>query len=82
MERDSKRTGQTTNDWIQIVGICKDTHYSNLRDEPPAQFFMPYVQQPEIGGMTYQIRTKLEPASLVPALRRVVQSVDRDSAHD
>ncbi len=68
----------TTNDWIQIVGICKDTHYTNLRDEPPAQFFTPYVQQPQIDGMTYQIRTKLEPASLVPALRRVVQSVDRD----
>ncbi len=65
-------------EWIQIVGICKDTHYSNLRDEPPAQFFMPFVQQAEIGGMTYQIRTKLEPASLVPALRRVVQSADRD----
>jgi predicted permease len=65
-------------DWIQIVGICSDTHYSNLRDEPPAQFFMPFVQQAEIGGMTYQIRTKLEPASLVPALHRVVQSVDRD----
>jgi predicted permease len=65
-------------EWIQIVGICKDTRYSNLRDEPPAQYFMPFVQQAEIGGMTYQIRTKLEPASLVPALRRVVQSADRD----
>ena len=65
-------------DWIQIVGICADTRYSNLRDEPPAQFFMPYVQQAEVGGMVYQVRTRMEPAVLVPALRRVVQSVDRD----
>jgi predicted permease len=65
-------------DWIEIVGICKDTHYSNLRDEPPAEFFMPYVQEKEIGGMSYQIRTRMDPEALVPALRRVVQSADRD----
>ena len=39
---------------------------------------MPYVQQPEIGGMTYAIRTALPPAELLPALRRVVQQNDRD----
>jgi predicted permease len=65
-------------DWIQIVGICADTRYSNLRDEPPAQFFLPYVQQAQAGSMVYQVRTRLEPAALVPALRQVVQSVDRD----
>jgi predicted permease len=65
-------------DWIQIVGICGDTRYSNLRDEPPAQFFLPYVQQAQVGSMVYQVRTRMEPAVLVPALRRVVQSVDRD----
>jgi ABC-type antimicrobial peptide transport system permease subunit len=65
-------------EWIQIVGICGDTRYAGLRDDPPAQFFLPFAQQPEVGGMTYQIRTRLEAAALVPALRRVVQSVDRD----
>jgi predicted permease len=64
--------------WIHVVGICGDTHYAGLRDDPPAQFFLPYIQQPEVGGMTYQIRTHLDAASLVPVLRRVVQSVDRD----
>lgn len=73
-----KADREPNSDWIQIVGICKDTHYSNLRDEPPAQFFMPFVQQKEVGGMTYQVRTRMDPVSLVPALRRVVQSNDRD----
>src|ERR1039458_9866899 len=45
---------------------------------PPPQFFMPYVQQPDVGRMTYAIRTKLSPAELVPALRRAVQQGDRD----
>jgi predicted permease len=73
------RTGDTAADgWVQIVGICGDSRYMNLRDDAPAQFFMPYAQQPELGGMTYAIRTQLEPAQLVPALRQVVQKADRD----
>jgi len=64
--------------WVQIVGVCADTRYANLRDPSPPQFFMPYVQQPEVGGLTYGIRTQLSPAELVPALRHVVQQADRD----
>jgi len=62
----------------RIVGICADTRYSNLRDAPPPQFFLLYTQQPEVGGMTYAIRTQLAPANIAPALRQVVQQVDRD----
>jgi ABC-type antimicrobial peptide transport system permease subunit len=50
----------------------------DLRDQPPPQFFMPYVQQKGVGGMTYQVRTGLSAAALLPSLRQVVQSVDRD----
>ena len=67
-----------TSDWIQIVGICADTRYSDLRGDPPAQFFLPYIQQPEAGTLTYQVRTNMQPSALFPALRGVVQSVDRD----
>ena len=65
-------------EWIQIVGTCADTRYMDLRDQPPPQFFLPYVQQNEVGGMTYQLRTRLSAAALLPSLRQVVQAVDRD----
>ena len=64
--------------WIQIVGVCGDNRYMNLRDEPPPQFFLPYVQQPEVGGMTYAVRTQLAPGEIAPSLRHVVQQIDRD----
>jgi predicted permease len=64
--------------WITIVGICRDTRLLNLRDDPPPQFFVPYIQQKEVGGMTYQLRTHISPAAIVPSLRRVVQSIDPD----
>jgi predicted permease len=63
---------------ITIVGICANTRYVNLRDRPPAQFFLPYIQSSDVGSMIYELRTPLAPASLTPVLRRVVQSVDPD----
>jgi predicted permease len=64
--------------WIEVVGVCGDNHYRNLRDEAPPQFFLPYVQQPQVGSMTYAVRTQLAPGTLLPALHHVVQQVDRD----
>ncbi len=70
--------GKFVTDWIQIVGICGDTRYMNLRDDAPPQFFIPYVQQTEIGGMVHELHTRVNPATLLPALRRVVQQIDPD----
>jgi predicted permease len=63
---------------IRIVGICGDVRYGSLRDVPPPQFILPYVQQTEVGGMVYEIRTRMKPGALVPALRRVVRQIDPD----
>ena len=65
---------------IEIVGICGDTRYVDMRSAPPPQFFLPYVQQPSVGGMIYEIRTAMEPEAIVPALRQVVRKVDPDLA--
>ncbi len=72
------RSSGPANSWVTIVGVCANTRYATLRDPAPPQFFMPYVQQPQVGGLTYMIRTRLSPDQLVPALRRVVQQEDRD----
>jgi len=70
--------GKYATDWIEIVGICGDTRYMSLREEPPPQFFIPYVQQSEVGGLDYEIHTALAPEAIEPALQRVVQQVDPD----
>jgi hypothetical protein len=50
-------------DWITIVGVCGDMRYSNLRDDPPPQFFLPFAQQKEVGGaMNYLIKTRVDPS--------------------
>jgi predicted permease len=64
--------------WIQIVGIVGDTRYSSLKEEPPPIHFDLYNQLPEIGGVTYTVRTQMPPESITPSLRAAVQRIDRD----
>ncbi len=68
--------GQYGKEWIEIVGICSDTRYASLREPPPPQFFLPYVQRNGESGMTYMIRTIVTPEAVVPALRRIAQRID------
>jgi ABC-type lipoprotein release transport system permease subunit len=63
---------------IEIVGICADTLHADLNRESPPQFFIPYVQQTSIRRLTYEIRTRTKPESIVPALRRVVHAADSE----
>jgi predicted permease len=72
------KTGDDKVGLVRIVGVCADTRYANLRDDPPAQFFMLYRQQPDAGGMNYAIRSSIEPGVLAASLREVVKKVDRD----
>jgi predicted permease len=74
--KDLESDGHETRHWVQIVGICADTHYDGLREEPPPQFFTSVVQRKQVGAMTFEIRTKVQPESLVPELRRAVQQID------
>ena len=68
--------GHPGKEWIRIVGVCADTRYSSLRTEPPPQFFLPYLQQGEVGAMVYEIRTALEPTAVLPALRHAAHQID------
>jgi predicted permease len=62
-----------------VVGVCADTRYANLRDDPPPTFFLSYRQAPDVSwGMTFAVRTRLSRVAITPELRRAVQFVDPD----
>jgi len=56
----------------EIVGVVGDTKYSALRRDDAPTAYMPLAS----GGATFAVRTALAPASLMPAVRNVVNSVD------
>lgn len=67
------------NEPFQIVGICADTHYDSLRNPPPATYYVLYSQLSRVDGqMTFEVRTHVKPAGLIPAVRHAVQSVDKN----
>ncbi|MGH9589154.1 MAG: FtsX-like permease family protein [Terracidiphilus sp.] len=64
---------------FRIVGVSRDTRYNTLRQQPPPTYYVLYSQLPHtMGGMTYEVRTLVQPGSIVPLLRKAVESVDRD----
>jgi predicted permease len=64
---------------FRIIGICADIHYGSLRAQPPPTYYVLYYQLPASNGeMTYEIRTRMRPDGLVPSIRRLVQSIDRN----
>ena len=66
-------------DLIEVVGICGDTRYWSLKQDPIGMFYQPYQQTPNLDfGATYEVRTSLSPASIAPSLREAVQSIDPD----
>jgi Acidobacterial duplicated orphan permease len=62
----------------QIVGVCGNAKYSNIRGAVPPTFYLPYTQSPELGAMTFEVKTAANQASVVEAIREAVRSVDKD----
>lgn len=66
-------------DLIEVVGVCGDTRYWSLKQDPIGMFYQPYLQTPNLDfGATYEIRTSLRPESIAPSLRAAVQEIDPD----
>jgi predicted permease len=77
---DSEVLGQTfkiVRTEYQIVGLCSDAYYNNLRQTPPPTMYFPYRQQPG-GRMTFEVRSVLPSMSLVPAVRKLISNIDRN----
>jgi predicted permease len=65
---------------FQIVGIAKDIQPHLREQRPLLAVYIPYTQAfaDDYGQMTLALRTKLEPQSLVNAVRRQVASLDKN----
>ena len=66
-----------TSPWRTIVGVVRDVRHEGLDKEPYPQMYSPAAQFPR-RGMTLVARAAADPASLVPAVRRELTSLDKD----
>jgi predicted permease len=63
---------------MEIVGIVGDAKYAQVRDEAPAQFFVPRQQNAFTDSMTFYVRAAVPPETLLTLIPRVVASLDPD----
>ena len=61
---------------MEIIGVVKDFKYTNLRDEIPAQAFVPYLSDRYLGGITVYVRTTGDPNQLMSAVRSKLRDMD------
>jgi putative ABC transport system permease protein len=62
--------------WFQIVGVVADVRSLELHSEPSPEIYTSYLQDP-FAGMSYVVRSSVEPEGLAPAVREAVRGVDR-----
>jgi predicted permease len=61
--------------WVQIVGEVPDTKVHDLREPATLMFYEPMFQNPEAGA-TFEVRTSIDPAYVVPDVLAVVKTID------
>ncbi len=63
---------------FEIVGVCRNAKYDNLKNETPPTVYFSYVQNPKwIRDATFEVRTTLPPVAIASAVRRAVAEIDR-----
>jgi predicted permease len=61
---------------MEVIGVVKDIKYTNLRDEIPAQAYVPYLGSHFLGSMTVYLRSTADPKQVMPAVRAKVRELD------
>jgi len=60
---------------IEIVGLVRDATYSEVKDPPPAQFYLPY-RQADVGSLTFYVRGGTDTRPLVSMIPSVIARLD------
>jgi predicted permease len=64
---------------IEIIGVVKDSRYSNLRDEPVPVMYQTFFQtRTGRGQMTLHVRTRGNRSQVIQHLREAVHEMDRE----
>lgn len=67
--------------WTSVVGVVQDVKQMALSDDDVPAVYVPLTQAPRpflLNNMTFVIRADVEPASVVPAIRRAFGGIDPD----
>lgn len=61
---------------LEIVGVTREARLTSVTGEVPFAMFVPLAQQTSIAGGVLVVRSSTPPATLMPAVRRVIAEID------
>ncbi|MFY9609208.1 MAG: ABC transporter permease [Blastocatellia bacterium] len=79
IEAEHATDGDFVAQWGEVVGVVRHLRHHSLSKELRGQIYFPYPQSPR-EHLSYAVRTKSDPLSLVPAIRRELREIDGDMA--
>jgi putative ABC transport system permease protein len=61
---------------IQIIGVIQNAKYSNVKQEIPPLFYIPWKQDGSVGTMSFYVRTALPPDELLRSIPGILKGID------
>ena len=71
-------TGPLVHPDMEITGIVRDAKYADVKDDAPAQLFMPRGEAPFLGTMSFYLRSGMTPRELRGTVEQVLARQDRN----
>jgi putative ABC transport system permease protein len=63
---------------IEVIGVVKDSHYSDVREKPYPTYYLPWRQDKTLGNLGFYVRTALPSASMISSIRGLLTRIDRN----
>ncbi|HEX2167907.1 MAG TPA: FtsX-like permease family protein, partial [Longimicrobiales bacterium] len=61
---------------MEIVGLVKNAKYSEVKDDVPPLFFVPWRQSERVGFLSFYVRTGIDPDQIMRAIPPIVSRLD------
>ncbi|MHB8640240.1 MAG: ABC transporter permease, partial [Candidatus Acidiferrales bacterium] len=68
--------GNNIHPGMEIVGIVKDSKWDDARTKVSPFLYIPYSQFPQLGFLTFYVRTERDPAQMAATLHATVERLD------
>ncbi|HEV8116967.1 MAG TPA: FtsX-like permease family protein, partial [Thermoanaerobaculia bacterium] len=63
---------------IEIVGVVRDSKAAKVTEKPAPFAYLPYLQNPRLGRLTFYVRSDRDPSLLVAPVRGEVRRLDAE----
>ena len=67
---------QGEKDWIEVIGVAEDVRFRSVRAEPPPITYLPFLQNPWLSDMSFEVRAATGTGPVVKGIYSAVRALD------